>query len=58
MPDADGMQERRLNDGSVFRVVKLFHEPAELAMALGALGWRASIARTANYFIFGHAQRV
>lgn len=57
MPDPDGMQERRLNDGSVFRIVKRFHEPAELTNALGSLGWSAAIARTPSYFIFGSAHR-
>jgi demethylmenaquinone methyltransferase/2-methoxy-6-polyprenyl-1,4-benzoquinol methylase len=55
--ESHGMQERRLNDGSTFRIIKLFYEPAELMGALNSLGWRATIARTRSHFIFGSAQR-
>jgi hypothetical protein len=57
MPDPEGMQERRLNDGRTFRIVKLFRQPAELTSGLQALGWKATIARTPTYFVFGHAER-
>jgi hypothetical protein len=57
MPDPAGIQERRLNDGRSFRIVKLFRPPAELTDALQALGWTATIERTANYFVFGQAER-
>lgn len=56
MPNAKGVQERRLNDGRTFRVVKLFHDPADLACRLTALGWCATIRSTANYFIHGTAR--
>ena len=56
VPNADGMQERRLNDGSTFRIVKLFYEPTELMNELETLGWRATIGRTRRYFIFGSAR--
>jgi demethylmenaquinone methyltransferase/2-methoxy-6-polyprenyl-1,4-benzoquinol methylase len=52
-PDAGGVQQRKLNDGRAFRVVKLFHDPAELAARLGRLGWHAEIRRTSAYFIYG-----
>jgi demethylmenaquinone methyltransferase/2-methoxy-6-polyprenyl-1,4-benzoquinol methylase len=55
MPDQDGIQERRLNDGRTFRIVKLFREPADLEGRLQALGWRTSFERTANYFVYGQA---
>lgn len=58
MPDSDGVQERRLNDGRTFRIVKLFHEPAELTERLAALGWQAKIERTPSYFVFGQARPV
>jgi demethylmenaquinone methyltransferase/2-methoxy-6-polyprenyl-1,4-benzoquinol methylase len=38
MPDEDGCQERRLNDGRSFQIVKLFRDPATLAARLSALG--------------------
>jgi SAM-dependent methyltransferase len=56
-PDPDGIQERRLNDGRSFRIVKLFRQPAELTSALHALGWKTEIGRTASYFVFGRAER-
>lgn len=57
MPDPEGIQERRLNDGRSFRIVKLFREPAELTRELQALGWRTTIGRTPSYFVFGQAER-
>jgi demethylmenaquinone methyltransferase/2-methoxy-6-polyprenyl-1,4-benzoquinol methylase len=57
MPNADGVQERRLNDGRSFRVVKLFYDPADLARRLDSLGWRSDVRGTANYFIYGQARR-
>ena len=57
MPDPEGIQERRLNDGSSFRIVKLFRLPAELSKDLQAQGWKTAIGRTATYFVFGLAER-
>jgi SAM-dependent methyltransferase len=51
----DVVQERRLNDGRAFRVVKLFHDAGELAAKLRRLGWEANVARTATYFLHGTA---
>jgi 2-polyprenyl-3-methyl-5-hydroxy-6-metoxy-1,4-benzoquinol methylase len=59
LPEQDaGIVARKLNDGREFRIVKLFYEPAVLAARLGELGWSAVLHRTANYFIYGHAQRL
>ena len=55
MPDERGLQERRLNDGRTFRIVKLFREPQELASQLADLGWRAEVSRTPTYFVYGSA---
>lgn len=57
MPDEDGRQERRLNDGRSFQIVKLFRGPADLTARLSALGWTAELSRTATYFVHGHACR-
>jgi demethylmenaquinone methyltransferase/2-methoxy-6-polyprenyl-1,4-benzoquinol methylase len=57
MPDEAGLQERRLNDGRTFRIVKLFREPGELASRLAGLGWRAEVSRTPTYFVYGSATR-
>ena len=48
--------DRRLNDGRVFRIVKIFHEPAVLADRLRTLGWepavplREGLAKTVDWF--------
>lgn len=56
-PGTDGVQERRLDDGRTFRVVKLFHRPDELARRLEPLGWRADLDGTSRYFVYGQATR-
>ncbi len=57
MPDPDGIQERRLNDGRSFRIVKLFRQLEELTNDIQALGWQTAIGRTGSYFVFGRAER-
>jgi len=54
---AAGVATRKLNDGREFRIVKVFWEPRLLADTLAGLGWRASIAQTASYFIYGEARQ-
>jgi demethylmenaquinone methyltransferase/2-methoxy-6-polyprenyl-1,4-benzoquinol methylase len=51
----DDVQRRRLRDGSEHRVVKVFHEPDELATRLRSLGWHADIRATATAFVYGTA---
>lgn len=54
-PD-DFVQERTdLSDGSSFRVVKLYYEPAELAERLAASGWESDIRATDTFFLHGSA---
>jgi hypothetical protein len=48
---------RTLNDGRVFEIVKVFHEPEGLRERLAALGWCAQVARTEHYFLYGQATR-
>jgi len=56
-PDAGaGIVTRKLNDGSQFRIVKLFHDPASLTRRLAAVGFDATIQRTPRYFIHGNAR--
>jgi demethylmenaquinone methyltransferase/2-methoxy-6-polyprenyl-1,4-benzoquinol methylase len=45
---------RRLDDGSRYRIVKVFHDPVELTGTLGTLGWSADI-RPRGEFIVGIA---
>jgi ubiquinone/menaquinone biosynthesis C-methylase UbiE len=51
--------KRRLRDGSEHTIVKVFHEPGELARALAQLGWSAEIEQTHEGFIVGvvHARQ-
>jgi SAM-dependent methyltransferase len=57
MPDADAIQQRRLDDGRTFRIVKRFYAPDVLTGDLRALGWRAELHSTARYFLYGSAVR-
>ena len=45
--------QRRLRDGSQHRVVKVFHEPAELQDALIKRGWSPDVHSTAQTFLWG-----
>ncbi len=53
-PDATTMT-RRLNDGSEYRVVKVYYTPERLHAELAALGWRADIQATPTFFLYGQA---
>lgn len=48
---------RRLDDGSEYRVVKVFHDPERLVRALGSWGWSASVRPAGTAFITGTATR-
>jgi demethylmenaquinone methyltransferase/2-methoxy-6-polyprenyl-1,4-benzoquinol methylase len=53
-PDRDlGIAERKLNDGSHYRIVKIFHEPDALSARLRTLGFVSHVAHTPRYFIHG-----
>ncbi len=45
---------RRLNDGRVFDIVKIFYKPAELEARLKTLGWSVKVDGTGQYFLYGH----
>jgi hypothetical protein len=49
--------ERRLRDGTVHKVVKIFYDPVELSHKLAELGWSAAIELTDEGFIVGVATR-
>jgi 2-polyprenyl-3-methyl-5-hydroxy-6-metoxy-1,4-benzoquinol methylase len=49
----DGYSERKLNDGRIFQVVKIFHEPTQLEKSLQELGWSGMIRSTPTHFIYG-----
>ena len=53
-PDREtGIAQRRLNDGSEYRIVKVFYEPEELAGKLASLGFESGVVHTPRYFIHG-----
>jgi demethylmenaquinone methyltransferase/2-methoxy-6-polyprenyl-1,4-benzoquinol methylase len=52
----DEIVERRLNDGSAFRVVKNFVDPDRLEHQLRRLGWDCSIRRDGRDWICGEAR--
>jgi 2-polyprenyl-3-methyl-5-hydroxy-6-metoxy-1,4-benzoquinol methylase len=55
-PHQQGYAERKLNDGRVYQVVKIFHEPIKLEKSLQNLGWSGNIHATASHFIYGSIQ--
>jgi 2-polyprenyl-3-methyl-5-hydroxy-6-metoxy-1,4-benzoquinol methylase len=50
--------ERRLRDGSTYRVVKNFVDPQRLELGLRRLGWEAAIRRDGADWICGEARPV
>jgi demethylmenaquinone methyltransferase/2-methoxy-6-polyprenyl-1,4-benzoquinol methylase len=58
-PDRDaGVAGRKLNDGSEYRIVKIFYEPDALAARLRALGFVSRVVHTPRYFIHGPVEAV
>ena len=49
--------QRRLEDGTAFRAVKVVHEPAKLEGRLRALGWDIEVQSTAGPFYWGAGRR-
>jgi hypothetical protein len=52
----DEVVERRLRDGSTFRVIKNFVDPAELEFRLRQLGWDWAIRRDGGDWVYGEAR--
>ena len=50
---ASPIVERRLNDGTPFRVVKIPYEAADLERRLRALGWAITVTPTSGPFYWG-----
>jgi 2-polyprenyl-3-methyl-5-hydroxy-6-metoxy-1,4-benzoquinol methylase len=48
--------ERRLRDGSTFRVIKNFVDPDRLELRLRRLGWECAIRRDGGDWVFGEAR--
>lgn len=56
-PAETQIQERRLNDGRTYQIVKIFYEPAQLDVELRQLGWQSTIKTTSTYFLYGSVLR-
>jgi demethylmenaquinone methyltransferase/2-methoxy-6-polyprenyl-1,4-benzoquinol methylase len=56
LPGRDEVIERRLNDGSTFRVIKNFVDPAEMELRLRRLGWDCAIRRDGSDWVSGEAR--
>lgn len=52
----DEVIERRLIDGSTFRVVKNFVEPEDLELRLRRIGWDCAIRRVSSRWVSGEAR--
>jgi O-methyltransferase involved in polyketide biosynthesis len=49
--------QRRLNDGTAHRIVKVAHDPAELERRLERLGWDIAVTQTSGPFFWGAGAR-
>ena len=47
---------RRLADGSEYRIVKRFYEPATLQRRLAEIGWNVEIRCTTEFFLYGEGR--
>lgn len=52
----DETVERRLRDGSTFRVIKNFVDPEGLELRLRGLGWDCTIGRDGSDWVHGEAR--
>jgi SAM-dependent methyltransferase len=50
---ASAVVERRLNDGTAFRVIKVPYQPGDLERRLRALGWNIEVHGTSGPFYWG-----
>jgi SAM-dependent methyltransferase len=58
MPAEDSsLEQRRLDDGREFEIVKRYYEPAALRAQLAELGWECELRTTGEFFIYGVATR-
>ena len=55
--EASPVVERKLEDGTAFRAVKVPHVPAQLEARLRALGWSIAVHATAGPFYWGSGTR-
>jgi demethylmenaquinone methyltransferase/2-methoxy-6-polyprenyl-1,4-benzoquinol methylase len=53
VPARGGVVERKLNDGSTYNIVKMFHQPSGLERRLAAAGFTGRIRTTPRFFYYG-----
>jgi demethylmenaquinone methyltransferase/2-methoxy-6-polyprenyl-1,4-benzoquinol methylase len=51
--NTSGVARRKLNDGRVFDVVKVFHQPPDLERHLHHLGWAGWVRSSGRFFLYG-----
>jgi demethylmenaquinone methyltransferase/2-methoxy-6-polyprenyl-1,4-benzoquinol methylase len=58
-PEADEFVQTRtdLSSGDVFRIVKIYYEPAEIEERLASLAWHPHVTSTNRFFVAGFAER-
>jgi demethylmenaquinone methyltransferase/2-methoxy-6-polyprenyl-1,4-benzoquinol methylase len=56
-PNASGLARRKLNDGRVFDIVKVFHDPANLERRLHEAGWSGWVRSSGRFFLYGSLTR-
>ena len=58
LPNEDDSETlvRKLNDGSEYRIFKIFYKPDSLQEKLEALEFRAKVTQTDSFFLFGHGE--
>lgn len=49
--------QRRLTDGTAYRIVKVPHRPADLERQLTRIGWRIKVHPTSGPFFWGAGTR-
>jgi demethylmenaquinone methyltransferase/2-methoxy-6-polyprenyl-1,4-benzoquinol methylase len=49
----DDVSVRRLNDGRIFEIYKVYYDAEGLQERLRKLGWRAAVRVTERYFVYG-----
>ena len=52
-----GFQERILNDGRTYQIVKIYYEPEQLHDLFARAGFTVETGETSNYFVYAVARR-
>jgi hypothetical protein len=55
--EQSSLEQRRLDDGREFEIVKRYYEPGPLRERLAELGWDCEPGSTGEFFIYGTATR-